>query len=63
MEMALTIWKSFSYRAITRDEAMYPNPEIFDPERFFPPPGVEAQADPTKWIFGFGRRVRARYII
>jgi len=51
--MIANIW------AITRDEAMYPNPEIFDPERFCPPPGVEAQADPTKWIFGFGRRVCA----
>jgi cytochrome P450 len=43
--------------AITRDNEMYPNPEIFDPERFLPRPGVEAQADPSKWVFGFGRRV------
>ena len=38
---------------------MYPNPWVFDPERFVPRPGVEPQTDPRKWVFGFGRRVSA----
>ncbi|KIM82350.1 hypothetical protein PILCRDRAFT_8150 [Piloderma croceum F 1598] len=43
--------------AITRDSDMYPNPSVFDPERFVPRPGFEVQTDPRKWVFGFGRRV------
>lgn len=41
-------------RAIAHDSEMYPNPSVFDPERFL---GVEAQTDPRKFVFGFGRRV------
>jgi hypothetical protein len=47
-------------RAITHDSDMYPNPWVFDPERFVPRPGVEPQTDPRKWVFGFGRRVSAQ---
>jgi len=43
--------------AITRDKEMYPNPSVFDPDRFIARPGFEPQIDPKKWIFGFGRRV------
>jgi len=43
--------------AITQDSDMYPNPSVFDPERFVARPGVEPQIDPRKWAFGFGRRV------
>jgi len=43
--------------AITHDSDIYPDPSVFDPERFIPRPGFEVQADPRKWVFGFGRRV------
>jgi len=45
--------------AITRDKEMYPNPSVFDPDRFIARPSFEPQIDPQKWIFGFGRRVSA----
>jgi hypothetical protein len=41
---------------------MYPNPWVFDPERFVPHAGVEAQSDPRKWAFGFGRRVSGLFL-
>ncbi|KAK7029428.1 hypothetical protein VNI00_014682 [Paramarasmius palmivorus] len=40
--------------AITRDTDMYPDPEIFDPERHL---GEKPQPNPFKFIFGFGRRI------
>uniref|UniRef100_A0A0W0FVR2 Putative P450 cytochrome n=1 Tax=Moniliophthora roreri TaxID=221103 RepID=A0A0W0FVR2_MONRR len=40
--------------AITRDTDMYPNPEVFDPERHL---GDKPQPNPFKFIFGFGRRI------
>ncbi|KZP25607.1 cytochrome P450 [Athelia psychrophila] len=36
--------------------ARYPNPEIFDPERYIPAPGKTVQTDPRTFAFGFGRR-------
>ncbi|KAH9482219.1 Cytochrome P450 monooxygenase 208 [Psilocybe cubensis] len=39
--------------AITHDEDLYPNPHIFDPTRHL---GDSPQADPFKFVFGFGRR-------
>ncbi|KZP14482.1 cytochrome P450, partial [Athelia psychrophila] len=39
-----------------RDPARYPNPEIFDPERYIPAPGKTVQTDPRTFAFGFGRR-------
>jgi Cytochrome P450 len=45
------------YRAMTRDEHMYPEPELFNPERFMNEAGTETDStDPKDFIFGFGRR-------
>jgi hypothetical protein len=44
---------------MTRDEQMYPEAELFNPERFMNQNGKEAgpdQTDPRDFIFGFGRR-------
>ncbi|KAI0739563.1 cytochrome P450 98A3 [Daedaleopsis nitida] len=45
--------------AISRDPDVYPDPEHFVPERFLDKDGkYDVQGrDPTKFIFGFGRRV------
>ncbi|SJL09788.1 related to cytochrome P450 CYP2 subfamily [Armillaria ostoyae] len=42
--------------AILHDEKDYPNPLIFDPNRFMPEDGKEPQPEPTA-AFGFGRRI------
>ncbi|KAK0193893.1 cytochrome P450 [Armillaria mellea] len=42
--------------AILHDEKDYPNPLIFDPNRFMPQDGKESQPEPTA-AFGFGRRI------
>ena len=41
-------------RWFTHDPEVYPNPSVFDPERFL---GASPQPDPTNYAFGFGRRV------
>jgi hypothetical protein len=42
---------------MTRDEQMYPEAGIFNPERFMNLNGKEAgQTDPRDYVFGFGRR-------
>lgn len=47
--------------AMTRDEQVYKNPEVFDPERFLPQgPHTDAEADPRCIAFGFGRRICER---
>ena len=40
-------------RAITHDEEIYPDPFTFNPSRHL---GDDAQPDPYKFVFGFGRR-------
>jgi hypothetical protein len=40
-------------RLIAHNPEIYPNPNKFDPERFF---GQEKQLDPQTFVYGFGRR-------
>jgi len=43
---------------MTRNEAMYPSPNTFDPERFFGPEKMASEAcQQVEAVFGFGRRV------
>ncbi|KAJ7491019.1 cytochrome P450 [Mycena latifolia] len=42
--------------AMMHDESVYPDPFVFDPERF---KGDNPQADPRDCVFGFGRRICA----
>ncbi|KAF7365150.1 O-methylsterigmatocystin oxidoreductase [Mycena venus] len=43
-------------RAMTRDECIYPEPECFNPDRFFTADG-RLNNDDTVLAFGFGRRI------
>ncbi|EJU00371.1 cytochrome P450 [Dacryopinax primogenitus] len=43
--------------ALMHDETMYPDPLVFDPDRFSGVGGRTVQQDPTRWVWGFGRRV------
>ncbi|KAL1706679.1 cytochrome P450 [Schizophyllum commune] len=49
-----TIVPNICSRAMTRDPAVYSEPEKFDPERFLPP---RNELEPKKLVFGFGRRI------
>ncbi|KAH9943944.1 cytochrome P450 [Amylocystis lapponica] len=39
------------------DPVAYPEPFEYRPERFLPAEGIEPQADPRRFVFGFGRRI------
>ena len=43
-------------RAMSRDEARYPNGDSFIPERFLDAEGMLTDDDPADFVFGFGRR-------
>jgi len=43
--------------AMLMDPVEYPDPDIFNPERFLPSPDKHMPRDPSKIAFGFGRRV------
>lgn len=47
---------NYSRRAFTRNEAKYPNPEEFKPERFFDTDG-KLNDDTVSFAFGAGRRI------
>ncbi|KAJ7596429.1 cytochrome P450 [Mycena floridula] len=42
--------------AMSRDESIYPDPEVFNPDRFFDPDGT-LNDDDVIFTFGFGRRI------
>ena len=43
---------------MTRNEAVYPSPNTFDPERFFGPEKMKSEAcQEVEAVFGFGRRI------
>jgi cytochrome P450 len=44
-------------RAITRDPDVYPEPEVFKPERFLYPNGTLRDDATLTSVFGFGKRV------
>ena len=46
--------KHLPFRSILSDLKTYPNPDVFDPERFL---GEDQQLDPREACFGWGRRV------
>jgi cytochrome P450 len=45
------------FRAITRDPDVYPEPEVFKPERFLNPNGTLRDDVTLTSVFGFGKRV------
>lgn len=47
---------SFTFRAISKDPNMYPDPNAFRPQRFLPSEGVAVPTDPRLYIFGVGKR-------
>lgn len=43
-------------RAMLHDPAVYPNPAVFDPDRFMTGPGRTPAPSVYRIVFGFGRR-------
>ena len=44
-------------RHFTHDPEVYPEPDVFRPERFLTTPKHTTEPDPRDFIFGFGRRI------
>ena len=44
------------FRQMLHDPDTYSQPEVFNPERFIPSEKHDAEMDPRKIIWGFGRR-------
>jgi len=55
------LFKWWTFRAMTRDETKYPNPDEFRPERFIHEDG-SLTSDTMSLAFGWGRRVWWAYI-
>ena len=55
---SLTQGRSALDRAILHNEEVYPEPEKFDPDRFYLKDGLKLDeaVDPATYAFGFGRR-------
>lgn len=55
----LPLWRLLISRArsITRDPDVYPEPEVFKPERFLDPNGTLRDDTAPTSVFGFGKRV------
>jgi hypothetical protein len=49
--------KHFVTRAILHDPAVYPEPDVFKPERFLGPDGSPREDPVLKSVFGFGKRI------
>ena len=59
---SLSLWRFFIAlsclrRAITRDPHVYPEPEVFKPERFLNPNGTLRNDVTIASVFGFGKRI------
>ena len=53
----ISILNTKKYRAILHDPEVFPDPEIFNPERFIKDGRLdEAIRNPLSYAFGFGRR-------
>jgi len=44
------------HRAMTRNEKVYPEPEVFNPNRFLHPPSHQVH-EHLEAVWGFGRRI------
>lgn len=56
MSKPLKEYNNLHRRKMTRDPAVYEDPEVFNPSRFLPGLGRVPERDPRSIIFGFGRR-------